>query len=552
MYVAPGPRSRRARRSRARGRLAALIALIAAIAIVLVVVLGSGGSASTSTHAVESIFQDDDYLIYNATPVVTKTLDTLASLGVQRVRLTVAWDAIAPGAGDPTPPAGFDGANPGAYPAAAWAPYDRVAKLAAARHIGVDFDVTGPGPLWAMKGHSPVARYQNHYEPSAPAFGEFVQAVGKRYSGSFVPAGASQPLPRVSYWSIWNEPNQPGWMAPQWATSSGTRVIESAKLYRENLGAAYRALVATGHSPSSDTILIGELAPEGTEGTGAETPVPPLPFLRSLYCVDSSYKPLSGATAAALGCPSGGGASAFVKSNPALFDATGFGHHPYSFFLPPSASLKDPNFAPLSDLGRLEHALDSVFSAYGVTHQLPLYLTEYGYETNPPNPFRGVSPATQAAYIDEGQYMAWLDPRVRAMTQFLLYDSPPDTKYPKGSVGYWSTFQTGLLYANGVAKPALAAYRLPLWIPQSKFTSGSSVYIWGMLRLAPAGSAQSASIQWAAPHGSFRTVATVRDNAASGVLTAHVKLLGTGRVRIEWTSAAGKVFHSRVAKVQQT
>ncbi len=68
---------------------------------------------------------------------------------------------------------------------------------------------------------------------------------------------------------------------------------------------------------------------------------------------------------------------------PALFQATGFAHHPYSFFLPPSATMSDPNFAPLSDLGRLEQALDAIFSTYGASRQLPLYLTEYGYETNP-------------------------------------------------------------------------------------------------------------------------------------------------------------------------
>ena len=68
--------------------------------------------------------------------------------------------------------------------------------------------------------------------------------------------------------------------------------------------------------------------------------------------------------------------------------------------------------------------------------------------------------------------MAWLDPRVRSMSQFLLYDALPDTRYPRGSERYWSTFQTGLLYADGTAKPSLGAYRLPIFVPNAVLGSG--------------------------------------------------------------------------------
>ena len=94
--------------------------------------------------------------------------------------------------------------------------------------------------------------------------------------------------------------------------------------------------------------------------------------------------------------------------------------------------MSDAEFAPLADLGRLEQALDRSVAAYGVTRRLPIYLTEYGYETNPPNPFRGVAPATQAAYLDEAEYLAWRDPRVRTLSQFLLRDSRPRPRLPAG------------------------------------------------------------------------------------------------------------------------
>ncbi len=538
-----------------RARIGVLaVAAAVALAVVLIVVLQSGAQTAPREHAVESIFQDDDHLLYAPTPTVSSTLDTLASLGVQRLRLTILWSAIAPDPLASTAPAGFAATDPAAYPAASWVPYDRIVGLAAARHIGVDFDVTAPGPLWAMGGPSPVARYANHYEPSATQFGSFVAALGKRYDGSYTPPGASQPLPRVSFWSIWNEPNQPGWLAPQWTSSGGHPAMAAAAAYRALVDAAYKGLQATGHTPARDTILVGELAPEGTEGSAPTDPIPALTFLRGLYCVDAGYRPLRGAAAASIGCPGGGSSpgGGFAGAHPGLFQISGLAHHPYSFFLPPTASLPDPNFAPLSDLGRLEHALDSVFSAYGVSRKLPLYLTEYGYETNPPNPFRGVPPATQAAYIDQAQYMAWSDPRVRAMAQFELYDSAPDTSFPKGTIGYWSTFQTGLLYRDGTRKPSYQAYALPIVIPTPSFSSGGSVEVWGMLRLAPHGEAQRAEVQWASPGGVFRTLATVSTRDPDGVLETHVSPPGTGTIRLAWSSPAGATFYSRAVPVRES
>ena len=170
----------------AAGALAA-VALLRAPAGV-----GSGpvaAPAAAPRGLLESMFQDDRELIYSSGPTVTRTLDELRSLGVDRLRLTILWAAIAPDAQSTTVPAGFDAADPAAYPPGAWAPYDRVLQLARARGIGVDFDLTAPGPRSAMGAGAPLATQANHYEPSAAAFGQFVRAVGRRYSGADRPAG---------------------------------------------------------------------------------------------------------------------------------------------------------------------------------------------------------------------------------------------------------------------------------------------------------------------------------------------------------------------------
>jgi hypothetical protein len=560
------------RRSSMAQVLAGLVVVI--VALVIVAVSGgsqpgsssgnsstriSAGSSSTRTSATTgsaapgrslgSMFQDDPHLIFASTATVTRTLDILRGLGVNQIRATVVWKDIATGAFSTAAPRHFAATDPAAYPAIGWAAYDRLDELTRARGMTLNLNVTAPAPLWAVARGAPSPHYADHWMPSAVAFGRFFQALGTRYSGRYVPRGHRSALPRVSFWSIWNEPNQPGWLAPQWRSSSRGPVMEAPVLYRGYVDAAFAALTRTGHRPGSDTILVGDLAPEGcTAGVRCiyprpEWPLPPLPFLRALYCVGPEYRPLSGASAAALGCPSSPDPRAFVVAHPALFQATGFAHHPYSFFAPPNVPLPEKAFAPLSNLGRLEQALDAVFRAYGVHRRLPIYLTEYGYETNPPNPIRGVSPQTQALYLNQAEYMAWSDPRVRTLNQFLLFDYPTNRTF--------STFQTGLLYADGRPKPALSAYRLPIFLPHPVLGPGHAVYVWAMLREAPRGSAQRPDIQWRASSGdSFRTIQQVTVANRNEVLSATVRLPGAGQLRVQWISPTSRVQDSRVVSVR--
>ena len=83
------------------------------------------------------MFQDDDQLVYTSTAGATSTLDRLKRLGVDSMRVTMLWKAIAPAPTSTAAPAGFDASNPASYPALDWAPYDRLVALARARGIAV-------------------------------------------------------------------------------------------------------------------------------------------------------------------------------------------------------------------------------------------------------------------------------------------------------------------------------------------------------------------------------------------------------------------------------
>src|SRR3954467_6146295 len=124
-----------------------------------------------------SVIQDDAKVIASGNDVRNATLDEMRGLGADVVKISISWRDLA-GGGKPSNPE-----DPNAYPAAKWGPYDAAVQGAAARGLGVFLNVNGPAPDWASKGGGGVTR------PNAAAFGQFVKAVGTRYSGNFAPSG---------------------------------------------------------------------------------------------------------------------------------------------------------------------------------------------------------------------------------------------------------------------------------------------------------------------------------------------------------------------------
>jgi hypothetical protein len=501
----------------------------------LLLVFSLTAANALASASQEATFQDNRLLLQNPAQL-DQTLGTLSSLGVQRLRISVVWDLVAPDPGSRRPPTGFDGGDPAAYATSAWAPYDAIAERAARYGLRLNFNVTGNAPLWAVR---PIraGNVAHVWYPSATKFGAFVRAVGERYSGGYTPPGATHTLPRIDYWSIWNEPNVgSSSLSPQ--TVRGVEV--APRLYRALLDQAWTSLQATGHG--RDTILVGEMASTGHADPGATLGMQPLRFLRALFCVDSSYRPLAGQAAAARGCPIAAAASArFRTANPALFDASGWSHHPYYLVDAPNApppSL-DPDWVTLADLGRLETALDRVERRYGVTRSLPIYLTEYGLETNPPRSEFPITLLLQAQYLNQAEFMAWRDPRVRAFNQYLLEDALP------GGGSAVSSFASGLEFADGRPKPSLAAYQLPIWLPVARQSGSHAIEVWGCVRPAKRFRRPGrVSIQL-----DGQTVKRVHVTNHSGYFEVPVAFPHSGAVRLGWTDPNGRRMFSRAIAV---
>jgi len=518
-------------------RLRRLLLAVPAIAVIAALLAPLAHASSTQL----SIFEDDTALHDN----LAGTLATIRDLGVDVVRVDVNWAAIAPDATSRRPPAGFDAINPADYPAGGWSFYDALDRLARQDGLTVLFTLTKPVPRWAEPASLPAGLPYSIWRPNATDFAAFVRAVGTRYDGRYVPAGQSSPLPAVHMWSIWNEPNYGQGLAPESADRGS--VVVGARLYRALLDGAWSGLMASGHR--GDTILFGEIAPHGSVNGGNYGLVAPLVFLRALYCVSASGRQLRGSIAAGDGCPSNPAASRrFRAQNPALFDASGIAAHLYAQGVPPNRSFNDrcargdspSQYADLGSVGRLERLLDSMNAVYGSHRRLAVYNTEYGYQTDPPQPRScaenslPVSPTTAAYYLNWAEYISYRNPRIASFDQYLLADND-------------LYFATGLQTAGGVAKPTFAAFRTPLYMPDTTSRRPVSLEVWGCVRPAHVDGVRQVQIQFQRDgRGAFGTLRTVRITNPRGYIDVRQRFATSGTVRLAWTDpATGTVYTSR-------
>ena len=160
-----------------------------------------------------------------------QTARTIAALGVDRVRLTAGWSAIAPSPRDRAKP-GFDATNPAAYPRGAWDRLDTAVDAARAAGLKVMLDIGFWAPRWAVRKPSPNPDRQR-YAPNPAMFADFATAVVRRYGAV------------VRLYTPWNEPNHPSFLAPQWRRGRPL----SPHVYRAMYTAAYAAMRFLPHPP---------------------------------------------------------------------------------------------------------------------------------------------------------------------------------------------------------------------------------------------------------------------------------------------------------------
>jgi hypothetical protein len=454
-----------------------LLRLLSLTALVVLLALPSAASAA-STQSLT--FEAPRELLDPGTR--DRTLDEIRAFGVDRVRVLVYWENYAPGPHAKKKPA-FDAADPAAYPGGTWDSLDALFSATAARGISVQLTLTGPVPRWAT-----ATKKDNVTKPSPKEFQAFATAVGRRYGD------------RVGLWSIWNEPNHPQFLLPQFVHKRA----KSPRIYRSLFLAGQRGLRASGNG--KDTLLFGETAPRGTPRV-----VAPLAFLRGALCLDRSYH---------------------RKGKCGRISAGGYAHHAYTTRTGPRFRPPDADDVTIGVLSRLSTALNRAGKAGAITRGLGIYLTEFGIQSTPDSIF-GVSLTKQAEYISIAEHMAFVNPRVKSFSQYLLADDKPRKGPP---IVRYGGFESGLRFSNGKAKPSYDAFRLPLAVE----AYGPSDLLWGRVRP----SAVQTRVEILAsrrPGKPFKLLRTITTNH-HGVYGLRAKHHDKQRYRVRWTAPNGKVW----------
>jgi hypothetical protein len=290
-------------------------------------------------------------------------------------------------------------------PAYDWRLYDRIVLSAAANDVEVLFTIFGTPP-WANGGQTPTRAPRN-----AAALEDFAYAAAMRYSGTYA-RGDGTVLPAVRRWTAWNEPNLRIGLYDQWRRVGGRWRVQSAIDYARICNAV---VVGVHALLAHQLVACGVTAARGNNNPGTKYPsVSPVAFVDAMHA------------AGARG-----------------FDA--YAHQPYYGSPRETPSTKPPGSraVTLANISVLERELQRLYR-----RAVPLWLTEYGYQTNPPDRLFGVTWAQQARYLTQAVAIARRDPRVDVLLWFLLED--------ERDVARW---QSGVITADGVRKPSFAAFQ---------------------------------------------------------------------------------------------
>jgi hypothetical protein len=501
------------------------VAVLAAIAALLL-----SPAVAQASRGQLTMMEDSTQLLTQGQAARDFALDQFKALDADIVKVRVEWRDIAPDPSSSRKPS-FDATDPGAYPAGAWDNLDAAVRGIVARGMKPFLMVGPPAPDWATTG--PTRKYVGVWKTDPADYGDFVRAAGRRY------AGGNEGLPKVTMWSVWNEPNHPQFIQPLSERVRGKMIPTAADQYRRLYVAATDAFAASGHG--RDTILFGEVLPIGQTRLGTLNTIKPLLWLREFFCLDSNYRPFRGSAASARGC------SPFPK-----IVTSGFAIHPYTKPVGPRYRLTSPDDATIGQIGRVANALDRIAKTRRVRKRLPIYSTEFGIQTDPPDCVGFGAPIDrQAAIINEAEYDSFVSRRVKTYSQYLLIDDPVLTNFEPGSNERYGRYQTGLLWGQNAVRcespgvrfrygtpkqPTFDAFQTPLYV--RKLTRGRGVQVFGRAR--PMGR----SVERVEILHNKRVVASV---SASGYFLKTVRGSAGGKWQLRWANA-GVTHLSRVAR----
>jgi hypothetical protein len=411
-----GPRS-------ARGGGPVAVAAILAVTATAVAMLPLAADA----RGLKTGFFDNSLFTSSDAATRAAWLDRAVSDRASLVRINVAWRSVA--GSQPVSPT-----NP-ADPAYDFSWLDAAIKDARARGLDVMLTVYD-APDWATGSNRPDGVRAGAWKPDPSAFGQFAQALARRYSGTFLG------LPRVRYFEAWNEPNVSLYLAPQW---SGKRRVAPER-YRQLLNAFYSGIKTA--QPGA-TVIGGAVSPFGDPRNHVLQPgnprIRPLVFLRDLLCLNRKLK----------GTKCGAKPHLDVLSQ-----------HPINVINPPNYSAISPDDVQIADF----HNVRRVLRAAERTHHVRpggrhgLWATEFWWLTKPPEK-SGVPVKKEARWVEESMYLLWKQ-GASAVVNFNIRDPKATSPGPA----------SGVFFYDGRKKPSYTSFQFPFVTHRR---AKSRVSVWG-------------------------------------------------------------------------
>ena len=349
------------------------------IALALLAVL-----PATASAALELGLQDDAYL----TSADPRAWQLTRELHPAVIRYNVDWSSVA----RTRPVRAADPADP-AYD---WTAPDSIVRNASSQGARVLLTLV-QAPRWANGGSIPRAAPLD-----ARDFGAFCRASATRYSGSFVPAGATEPLPRVTSYTVWNEPNRGQFLEPQ-----GRHGLEAPRVLAKLMRACAAGIAAI--VPDAQ-VALGPLASRGGQGG-----IAPIAFL-------ARYR------------AAGGPRPAVVALNPYLGN------------LAPVYRADEREQGGAITIRNLDRLEDALTQAYG--ESVPIWLTEFAWRTARQPGIGLITPARQAELAEQSVALVREHyPYAGMLVWFLLRDVSPTS--------YW---RSGLIDSRNDRKPVFAVW----------------------------------------------------------------------------------------------
>ncbi len=361
----------------------------------------------------------------------TETFDRMQAQGVRIVRVNMGWNELAASCGGQSPAQLADHTN-ACY---SWGVFDEVVDLARDHGILMLVSVSR-APSWLHGSNNPSyvgasgtqwARTVQHYEA-------VMRAAATRYR-------QGSTLGTVRFWTIWNEPNSPTYFAPM-----NTAALKRAmpRRYAQLVG---RTAVAIKTANPSASVAAGPTGP-----TGGSAGIKPITFVAQVQAALPAFLP--GATVAAK--------RRWIN---------GWAHNPYPGITtaPSRGTITSPSVG-MANIRDLFRQLDRST----VTRGLPVWATEFGYQTNPPDRVLGIRATLQGRFMAES--FDWLSSTGRVPIAIWYGFRDPD------QLGDW---QSGTWYTNGRAKVSRLWAMRPVSVPVDRVRRGQAVRVWARSMVNP-------------------------------------------------------------------